>query len=442
MDCGRKVGPSGPASREGYVPAQPGSKPRTPAHSDRQDPVVVADGPAAVLFRFTDRLYRASNIREVYPAALEAIMSAMGCSRAAILLSDQDSVMRFVAWNGLSDGYRAAVEGHSPWRLDDPNPQPVYIPDVASADLGGALKSAVLDERILSVCFMPLVAEGRLVGKFMAYHDAPHGFGKDQISLGVVVARQLAFTIERQRSAQQAREAEASLREADRRKEEFLAIIAHELRNPLGTMALALDVLESCRADAQAQSNARQAIRRQKDLLARLVNDLLDIARVTQGKLELRKGPVMAADVLKMAIEICQPLLDQKHQRLEIAGLDQGLALNVDPARVAQVLSNLIGNASKFSNEMATIWLEIQAMPMAVEIAVRDEGMGIPAEFLPHIFEMYSQDDRTRPRSIGGLGIGLHLVKRLVDLHGGSVEATSPGPGRGSIFTVRLPRPG
>ena len=402
--------------------------------------VLVTDQPAAILFRFTDRLYRASNIREVYPAALDAIMSAMGCSRAAILLTDQDSVMRFVACHGLSKAYRAAVEGHTPWSMDDPDPSPVYISDVATADLDPVLKAVVLGEHILSVCFIPLVIEGRLIGKFMAYQDAPEGFTDDERSLGLIISRQLAFSIERQTNALKTREAEVALRRADRRKDEFLAILSHELRNPIGAISVAVELIRQQKATEQVLRDAREVIGRQTVHLSRLVDDLLDTVRISQGRLELRLEPVQLGEVLRTAQELTKPLLDEKHQTLVLAPPEQQIQIIADAARLAQALSNLISNASRYSGERSTIWVESRVLPALVEVVVQDEGIGIPAEFLPRIFDMHSREEHAVLPSAGGLGIGLNLVKRLVDLHGGMVEAASPGPGQGSSFTVRLPR--
>ncbi|HEY1051610.1 MAG TPA: GAF domain-containing sensor histidine kinase [Prosthecobacter sp.] len=441
MDRDRTTGRPRPTEPE---PARALEPPLVPGVSSLMDgegrSIFVADNPAAVLFRFTDRLYRATHMREIYPAALEAIMSAMGCSRAAVLLADQDFVMRFVAWHDLSSSYRASVEGHSPWPMDDPDPSPVYISNVEEADIGAHLKAVVLGERIYSVCFIPLMANGRLIGKFMAYHDKPDGFTPDDQTLGLVIARQLAFSIERQENALKTKDAEEALKAADRRKDEFLAILAHELRNPLGSISLSLEVLALSKNGDQAWNDAHQIIRRQTSHLTRLVDDLLDITRVVQGKLELRLGPVELCDIVGAAVELSRPLLDRKHQTLRISMPDGSVVITADAGRLAQALSNLISNASKYSDGGGLIWLDARVLPTSVELTVRDQGIGISADFLPRIFDLFSQEEDAVLRSAGGLGIGLNLVKRLVRLHGGTVEARSPGTGKGSSFIIRLPR--
>jgi PAS domain-containing protein len=166
----------------------------------------------AALYAFTDRLFRASTLQDVYAAALEAICRALGCERAAVLLFDQRGTMRFVAWTGLSEGYRRAVDGHSPWTREVKDPQPICIADVASSDLPDDLKATVGAEGIAAIAFIPLVLEGVLAGKFMAYYEAPHAFGQAEIDLATTIARQLGFGIQRIRSADERRRAEQSSR--------------------------------------------------------------------------------------------------------------------------------------------------------------------------------------------------------------------------------------
>ena len=173
-----------------------------PCHRDEQ----------AALYAFTDRLYRATSLRDVYGAALEAIRRALGCERGSILLFDDAGVMRFVAWTGLSEQYRRAVDGHSPWSRDVKDPQPICIADVEASDLPDPLKATVTAEGIAATAFIPLVVEGELVGKFMAYYPAPHAFGKDEIDLAVTIARQLGFSVQRVRSDEAGREAEHASR--------------------------------------------------------------------------------------------------------------------------------------------------------------------------------------------------------------------------------------
>jgi PAS domain S-box-containing protein len=230
-----------------------------------------------------------------------------------------------------------------------------------------------------------------------------------------------------------------ALAEADKRKDEFLAMLGHELRNPLAPLANALHVLEMAGTDEQKRHWATELIGRQVQHLTRLVDDLLDVSRVTRGKVELRKEPVELAAVLRRATESSRPLIDTRQLELTLALPATPVQLQADPTRLAQVVSNLLNNAAKYTPAGGRIWLSGQTDGHQVVVRVRDNGQGIQADLLPHIFDLFTQGDRSPARAEGGLGIGLALVRRLVELHGGSVQAASEGPGRGSEFTVRLP---
>jgi PAS domain S-box-containing protein len=235
------------------------------------------------------------------------------------------------------------------------------------------------------------------------------------------------------------RQARDALAEADRRKDEFLAMLSHELRNPLAPLANAAHVLETAGRDEVACRRAAGVIGRQVQHLARLVDDLLDVARVTRGKVELRKEPVELAAVLRRAVETSRPLLDARRHELALSLPAAPVPLEADPTRLAQVVSNLLNNAAKYTPEGGHIWLAGEGAGGQAVVRVRDDGGGIPPEFLPRAFDLFAQGDRSPARAEGGLGIGLSLVRSLVELHGGTVEAASDGPGRGSEFVVRLP---
>jgi signal transduction histidine kinase len=228
------------------------------------------------------------------------------------------------------------------------------------------------------------------------------------------------------------------LTEADRHKDEFLAILAHELRNALAPASIALQVMRVA-GDGAAVGEARELVERQVQQMTRLVDDLLDISRVASGKIDLRREPVEIAAILERAVEMSRPLVEAAGQRLTVAGPSERLWLEADTARLVQVLSNLLNNAAKFTERGGQIWLTAEREGGDVLLRVRDTGAGISAEALPRLFDLFSQAERTLERSQGGLGIGLSVVKRLVELHGGSVAAHSDGPGRGSTFVVRLP---
>ncbi len=229
------------------------------------------------------------------------------------------------------------------------------------------------------------------------------------------------------------------LREHDRRKDEFLALLAHELRNPLAPLSNGLQVMRLAARDASAVDQARAMMDRQLGHMVRLVDDLLDISRVSRNKLELRRARVLLADVLNSAVETTRPLIEEERHELTVSLPRDNIHLDADLTRLAQVFGNLLSNSAKYTSRGGHIWLTAERQGEIVLVSVRDSGIGIPAEFLGSIFDMFSQVDRSLERSTGGLGIGLALVKGLVKMHGGTVTAESPGPGKGSTFTVRLP---
>ena len=233
---------------------------------------------------------------------------------------------------------------------------------------------------------------------------------------------------------------EERLRLADRRKDEFLATLSHELRNPLASIQNALEILKSPDADERIVGQAREIMSRQLEQLVRLVDDLLDVSRITQSKIQLRKEMVDLGAVVAQAIETAQPLVEAQQHQLTVSLPPEPVRLRADPIRVAQVIANLLNNAAKYSNSRGHIWLNAWCEDDQVVLQVRDTGIGISPEILPHVFDMYVQAEEARDRTRGGMGIGLTLVRRLIELHGGTVRALSDGPGKGSEFVVRLPR--
>ena len=233
--------------------------------------------------------------------------------------------------------------------------------------------------------------------------------------------------------------AEQELREAGRRKDEFLALLAHELRNPLAPLRNGLQVMRLAGDDANAVARARAMMERQLAHMVRLIDDLLDVSRIGRHKMELRRARVGLADVVDNAVETARPVIEAAGHNLCVSLPPEPVLLDADLTRLAQVLSNLLTNSAKYTKSGGHIWLTAERRGDEVVASVRDTGIGIPAEALPHVFDMFSQVDRSIERSTGGLGIGLALVKGLVEMHGGTVEAESDGPGKGSTFTVRLP---
>src|SRR5680860_870499 len=228
-------------------------------------------------------------------------------------------------------------------------------------------------------------------------------------------------------------------REAARRKDEFLATLAHELRNPLAPLRTSLELMRVAPHDAALMKEARATVARQVNQMVRLVDDLLDVSRITRDKIRLQKTRVELAAVVRSALETVQPLLLEAGHSLTVSLPEQPVFLYADPTRLTQVLSNLLNNAVKYTDEAGRIWVGASRQQDAVVLTVKDTGIGIPAARLTRIFDMFAQVDGSLQRSRSGLGIGLTLVKRLVEMHGGTVEAHSSGPGAGSEFIVRLP---
>jgi signal transduction histidine kinase/CheY-like chemotaxis protein/CHASE3 domain sensor protein len=232
------------------------------------------------------------------------------------------------------------------------------------------------------------------------------------------------------------KEVEAELRRANEAKDDFLAMLGHELRNPLAAVRTAVSV---ARLDDRRRPHALELAGRQTDQLVRLVDDLLDVARITRGRITLRRRPVSLAAVVQGAVEATQTALDDRHQQVHLSLPADPLEVNADPTRLEQILVNLLENAAKYTPSSGHVTVRVGREGEEAVVRVRDSGMGITPELLPHVFDLFAQGERPLDRAPGGLGIGLTLVRRLVELHDGRVEASSEGPGRGSEFVVRLP---
>ena len=666
------------------------------------------------VYRLTDDVSRASGLDEIYEAALQGLERALATDRASILLYDEDDVMRFKAWHGLSDGYRHAVEGHSPWSRDTFDPKPVVVADTEADESLRDYRDLFRSEGIRALGFIPLLSRGRLIGKFMVYFDRPHALDGEELRLAQTIASHVAFAVERRRNEEKlalyreifAHSSEAiaiigldgeyveqntahrrlvgyedgeltgrtpaihlgqeafrdvvrvlaeegiyrkdvvsitksgepldlelsafavldeaarpqcfvglmrdirsrkrteetlqflagasaaldrsleydetvrrlaflsvprlgdwvilevldesgvlrpaavlhrdpalqetiarlhevlaaparaegarrvpsapvrrtratevlgdvtaadprtgpllqrlglaaalavplrargrvlglltlvssgrlyeerdlalaedfanrgsmaldnarlyrEAQESDRRKEEFLAVLAHEIRNPMTPLLTCLELMRTGEGDAASLTRWREIMERQVRNLTRLVDDLLDVSRVTRGKIELQKEGVDLATVVDRAVEIVRPLIQSRAIHLEIS-VEKGLTLEADPLRVEQILANLVHNAVKYTPEGGRVSVRGGREGRTISVLVEDDGLGIDPDLLPRLFDLFMQGSRTS----GGLGIGLTLVRTLVELHGGTVRASSAGPGKGSQFEVRLP---
>jgi signal transduction histidine kinase len=242
-----------------------------------------------------------------------------------------------------------------------------------------------------------------------------------------------------QKEIAERRRVEEALVEADRRKDEFLATLAHELRNPLAPIRNALEIMRLADGDMAAIERSRAVMERQVGQMVRLIDDLLDVSRITRGKLQLVTETVDLKAVVEAAVEMSRPQIEKAGLRLSVSVPKKPLWVTGDRVRLAQVLSNLLNNAAKYTESGGKVFLTAGQFDAQAEVRVRDTGVGIPPEMLPRVFELFTQVNRSLNRSQGGLGIGLALVRRLMEMHGGTVEAHSPGLGKGAEFVMRLP---
>jgi PAS domain S-box-containing protein len=261
----------------------------------------------------------------------------------------------------------------------------------------------------------------------------------DHAGLPALVGGMAIDITERRRAEQDAQFLADALKEADRRKDEFLALLGHELRNPLAPISNSLNILKLPGANASISRQAREMMERQVEHMVRLVDDLLDVSRIMRGKIELRREPLELAAVVARAVETSQPRLDAEGHRLTVMVAPESVRLYGDLVRLAQVVSNLLDNAAKYTERGGHIWLTAVREGNDAVVRVRDTGIGITPASLPRLFDMFYQAERRTRKSQGGLGIGLSLVRGLAELHGGTAQAHSDGLGAGSEFVVRLP---
>lgn len=294
----------------------------------------------------------------------------------------------------------------------------------------GAMARTVLP---ILIVMIPSLTWMRAKGYELEFFDIGTGraLGAVTLTLGVVTIMWVALLALRSR--------EQLAREADRRKDEFLATLAHELRNPLAPIRNATSILKLACGDREAFELATGTIERQVNQLVRLIDDLLDASRISRGKIELRPERLELSPIIQLAVETCRPLAEKANLKVTVSLPHKPVYLDADAVRLAQVICNILNNACKFSGHGGQIDLTVERRDSDVVISVKDNGIGIPPDQLDSIFEMFSQLDQTLERSQSGLGIGLSLAKRLVELHRGSIEAHSDGIGLGSEFLVRLP---
>src|SRR5581483_11298770 len=320
------------------------------------------------------------------------------------------------------------------------------------APLASALRTVLADKKTLelgadaglsAVICQPLQVGERLVGALALGYAGREPRDRDLLdefagrAAMALDNAQLYRSLEREIA--RSREAEEELQDANRRKDEFLAMLSHELRNPLAPIRNAVELMRRVGSSEARLIMARDVIDRQVTQLARLVDELLDVSRISQGKIVLKKEPLELAKVIAHSVETVRPMIDVREQRLTVEVGAGPVWVMGDFARLSQVVANLLNNASKYTPEGGRIRLAASAERGVATISVEDNGSGIEADLLPRVFELFVQGDRGLDRSQGGLGIGLTLVKRLVELHQGEVAAESAGAGKGAAFRVTLP---
>ena len=318
--------------------------------------------------------------------------------------------------------------------------QRVIVEDARSCDfIVGSVDAAVFEQTgIRAVQTTPLLSRaGHLVGMISTHWREPHRPGERELRLLDVIARQAADLIERSGTIASLRVQAQQLLEADHRKNEFLATLAHELRNPLAPIRNGLAVLRTGRAELAGR--VLPMMERQLGYMVRLIDDLLDVSRVSRGLITLQREAVKLQTIVELAVETSRPLLDASSHEFSVTLPGHPVWIDGDATRLAQVISNVLNNAAKYTPEGGTIKLAAQRFAGSVEIQVTDTGIGIPDDMLDRVFDQFAQVSEALDRSQGGLGLGLSLAKRLVDMHGGAIHAESAGPQQGSSFHIRLP---
>ncbi len=391
-------------------------------------------------------------ILEVFIHTVE-LQSKEEVTASVLLLDDAGQRLIHGAAPGLPESYNQAIDGI---RIGPAvgscgtaafKGETVIVGDIENDPLWADFKDIALAHGLRACWSVPIISsERKVLGTFALYYprkiDSPSAEDMQVVEiLGGTAALIIDKTIDmrlRKAAEEKLKANAAALRQADRRKDEFLATLAHELRNPLAPIANALHIMRMS-DDPKAAGEMHAIIGRQLELLVRLVDDLLDLSRITRGKIELRKERIALSDIVATAVETVNSVIEQRSQRLVISLASESLWLDGDTARLSQVFSNILNNAAKYTQEGGVIELKARIEGSEAVISVEDNGIGIPPSQLPTVFEMFTQVESSLGRSQGGLGIGLTLVDQLVKLHGGRVEAHSEGLGKGSCFSVHLP---
>jgi signal transduction histidine kinase len=375
----------------------------------------------ALLYRLTDTANRADTLEQVFAAALDGIADALGVERASVLLLESDGVMRFRAWRGLSEAYRVAVEGHSPWRPDDRDPKPILCEDVRKDGRLFKLRPTLDREGIGALGYFPLWSGDRLLGKFTVCYPGPRSFTDTERSLATAIAHQIAFAVDRQLAAQE--------------RERVLGIVGHDLRNPLNAISVSAKLL--LRRDVpEVVTKPVRRIVTSAERMERLIAQLLAFTQARHGSgLVLHRRPTDLADVAQLVLEETEAANPSKTVRLRVLGDSSG---EWDPDRLSEVLSNLLGNAVQHGGD-GPVDVRVRAEGTEVLVEVHNDGPVIPPAVLPSLFDPFRRGagkDRVRSSSVG---LGLYISREIIRAHGGSIDARS-SEDEGTTFAFRLPR--
>jgi signal transduction histidine kinase/ActR/RegA family two-component response regulator len=427
-------------AKAGNSPAEMELERVNAALAERVRQLAEAERRQAFQLEVSDRLRRIDDPSTVYNEVCQLLRRHLGVAR--VLCGEYDQARKVVSY------YGSFTEGRLPG-LNDADPSlsfGAHNLDAVAAGQTWFSENLEDDPRtggpdtwptfkalgMYSGMVVPLNRRGPAVPCLFISHSAPRRWSKDEIRLAEDISERMWNAVERVR-------VEQALRLADLRKDEFLAMLAHELRNPLAPISAAAELLRVGSLDSESIRKTSQVIARQVGHMTGLVNDLLDVSRVTRGLVVLERGPVDMRRVVAEAVEQLGPLIEARRHRLSVQLAPEIVSVEGDHKRLVQVLANLLANAAKYTPEGGKIGLRLEVEGDTVILCVTDDGIGISPEMLSHVFDLFAQAHRTPDRSQGGLGLGLALVKSLVELHGGSVSAASEGQNLGCAFTVRLP---
>jgi PAS domain S-box-containing protein len=412
------------------------------ARRDAEEALAVArsiEDSLGVLVEASGVLLGSLNLEDVQPAILDLSRRLISADAYAIWRGDhQAKVWRIVSSAGLSEEYRGQrIEGWEPGNFVFD--EPVIAENIEQIELLETRRAQYKSEGICSLLAVPMRIHGEASGTLTYYYRQPHRFSDRELRIATALANLASAAIASAELYDEQRRLRAEAERANRLKDEFLATVSHELRTPLTAILGWATMLRSDSSDEKALQRAIETIERNAKNQKQIIEDLLDVSRIITGKLRLEIRPVELASLIEAAVESLRPAADAKGVLFQ-KQLDTGLnPVSGDPARLQQIVWNLLSNAIKFTPRGGRVQIRLERIASHVEIAVSDTGQGISAEFLPFVFDRFRQADSTTTRKHGGLGLGLAIVRHLVELHGGIAQAESAGEGQGSTFTVVLP---